>query len=113
MLQAMCKDRIKIDEAELKKVYENLYGEKVQCKIILWPEEQKRDVMRMYDKLRDDANAFDAAARASYMATSAKSADRSIPLAATPGRAPPKSRPSPSSSRMDNSARSSTRAAAS
>ena len=63
MLQAMCKDRIKIDEAELKKVYENLYGEKVQCKIILWPEEQKKDVMRMYDKLRDDANAFDAAAR--------------------------------------------------
>ncbi len=64
MLQAMCKDRIKIDEGELKKVYENIYGEKVQCKIILWPEEQKKDVLRMYDKLRDDANAFDVAARA-------------------------------------------------
>jgi parvulin-like peptidyl-prolyl isomerase len=63
MLQAMCKDTIKIDEADLKKVYENLYGEKVQCKIILWPQEQKKDVLRLYDKLRSDPKAFDDAAR--------------------------------------------------
>lgn len=63
MMQVMCKDRIKIDETELKKVYENLYGEKVKCKLILWPQEQKKDVLRIYNSLRDDPNAFDAAAR--------------------------------------------------
>jgi hypothetical protein len=63
MLLAMCKDRIKVDENDLKKVYENLYGEKVKCKIVLWPQEQKKDVLRMYTSLRDDPNAFDAAAR--------------------------------------------------
>ena len=63
MLQAMCRDRIKIDEEGLKKVYDNLHGEKVQCKIILWPQEQKRDVLRLYDTLRNDEKAFDDAAR--------------------------------------------------
>lgn len=63
MMHAMCKDRIKIDENELKKVYENLYGEKVKCKIVLWPEEQLNIVKRLYDKLRDDPKEFDMAAR--------------------------------------------------
>lgn len=64
ILQAMCKDRLKIDDAELKKVYENVYGEKVQCQIILWPQDQKKDVLRMYDSLsREDGVAFNDAAR--------------------------------------------------
>lgn len=63
MMHAMCKDRIKIDENELKKVYENLYGEKVKCKIVLWPQEQLNIVKRLYDKLREDPKEFDMAAR--------------------------------------------------
>lgn len=72
MLLAMCKDRIKIDENDLKKVYENLYGEKVKCKIILWPQEQLKDVMGKYNSLRDDPNAFDAAARSQLYSDLAK-----------------------------------------
>jgi hypothetical protein len=63
IMQAMCKDQIKIDDEQLQKVYENLYGEKVQCKIILWPQEQKRDVMKMYDSLKNDPKAYDEMAR--------------------------------------------------
>lgn len=72
MLLKMCQNRIKIDEEDLKKVYENLYGEKVKCKIILWPQEQKKDVMRMYETLRDDPKSYDAAARSQLYGDLAK-----------------------------------------
>ena len=68
MVQAMCKSQLKIDDVELKKVYDNLYGEKVQCKVILWPKEQQRDLARVYDSIRKNDEkgnaAFNDAARA-------------------------------------------------
>jgi hypothetical protein len=63
MVQAMCKAQLKIDDTELKKVYENLYGEKAQCRVILWPKGSEKEIMRVYDKLRSDDAAFDEAAR--------------------------------------------------
>ena len=30
IIQAMCKAQLKLDEAELKKIYDALYGEKIQ-----------------------------------------------------------------------------------
>jgi PPIC-type PPIASE domain len=64
MVQAMCKSQLKIDDVELKKVFDNLYGEKVQCKVILWPKGSEKDVLRAYDAIRaPDGKAFDDAAR--------------------------------------------------
>jgi PPIC-type PPIASE domain len=63
MVQAMCKAQLKIDDAELKKIYENLYGEKVQCRVILWPKGSEKEIMRVYDDLRKSEAAFDEAAR--------------------------------------------------
>jgi hypothetical protein len=63
MVQAMCKAQLKLDDAELKKVYENLYGEKVQCRVILWPKGSEKDIMKIYDQLRNDPAVFDDAAR--------------------------------------------------
>jgi len=63
ILQAMCKDQIKVDDAELKKVFENLYGEKVQCQIIMWPKGDETLALRAYPKIRNDKEAFDQAAR--------------------------------------------------
>ena len=63
MVQAMCKDQLNLAEPELRKVFENIYGEKVQCKVILWPKGSQKDVLRVYDALRSDDKAFDDAAR--------------------------------------------------
>lgn len=63
MVQAMCKQQLNLADDELKKVYDNLYGEKVQCKVILWPKEQQRELARVYDTIRKDEKAFDDAAR--------------------------------------------------
>ena len=64
MVQAMCKDQLNLTEPELRKVYENLYGEKIQCKVILWPKGSEKDILRVYDAIRKDDKAFDDAARA-------------------------------------------------
>lgn len=63
LLAAMCRDQITLSEEELKKVYENLYGEKVQCKIIMWSGDQKHNAFRRYDTIRKSDDEFDAEAR--------------------------------------------------
>src|SRR5215204_694774 len=62
MLQKMCRDQGKLDEADLKKVYENLYGEHIVCKVILWPTDQGKDAFRRYDAIRNSPTEFDQAA---------------------------------------------------
>jgi parvulin-like peptidyl-prolyl isomerase len=63
ILQAMCKGALKLEEEELKKVYENLYGEKVVCRIILWPKDQADQAFKRYDTIRKSDDAFDDVAR--------------------------------------------------
>ncbi|MBO0699559.1 MAG: peptidylprolyl isomerase [Zavarzinella sp.] len=63
LLQAMCKSQIQVDEGGLKEVYENLYGEKVVCRVILWAPDQKQEAFKRYDTIRKSEEAFDDAAR--------------------------------------------------
>jgi PPIC-type PPIASE domain len=63
ILQAMCKSQVKLEEAELKKVFENLYGEKVICRVLLWAPDQRQEAFKRYKEIRDHAEAFDDAAR--------------------------------------------------
>jgi PPIC-type PPIASE domain len=63
LLQAMCKSQIQVTEAGLKQVYENLYGEKVVCRVILWAPDQRQDAFKRYKEIRDHEEAFDDAAR--------------------------------------------------
>jgi PPIC-type PPIASE domain len=63
ILQHMVRPSIKIEEADLKKVYDNLYGEKVLCRVILWAPDQRKQAFDTYDSIRKDAKAFDDVAR--------------------------------------------------
>ena len=67
ILQQMCRDQIKFEEADVKKVFENLYGEKVKCKIILWPSgneaSELQAALKRYASIRKDEKEFDDAAR--------------------------------------------------
>ena len=63
ILQAMCRAQLKIDDVEMKKVYDSLYGEKIQVKVIVWPKERERDLARVYDRIRSSDQDFDDAAR--------------------------------------------------
>ena len=52
LLAKMCRNRITVEETELKHIFENLYGEKATCKIIVWPHSQRKIAERQYDELR-------------------------------------------------------------
>jgi hypothetical protein len=62
LLAKLCRDRIPVDEDDLKKMFENRYGEKVRCKIILWPKEQLKIAENYYATLRKDDAGFDSVA---------------------------------------------------
>jgi len=43
---------------ELRKAFESQYGEKVECRIILWPHAKEKEALDQYSKLRDNETAF-------------------------------------------------------
>jgi hypothetical protein len=62
LLNKLCRERIAVTDEELRQCFEAHYGEKVRCRIIMWPKEEKNHVMQQYAKLRDDPAEFDRAA---------------------------------------------------
>jgi hypothetical protein len=63
IMQRMCQANIKLDEEGLKKVYDNMYGEKVQCQIIMWPKDLKDNAFKKYATIRNNKEEFDQMAR--------------------------------------------------
>jgi hypothetical protein len=67
MLAKLCREKIQVDEADLKKMFENRYGKKVKAKIIIWPKSKdqstERQAMKVYDEIRKDDAEFNRAAR--------------------------------------------------
>jgi parvulin-like peptidyl-prolyl isomerase len=63
MMTKLCRDRVKINDEELKMAYEANYGEKLDCHMILWPAEQTKFAMAEYSQIRDNPAAFDEKAK--------------------------------------------------
>jgi hypothetical protein len=63
LLKKLCEHEIKIDEEDLKKVFESQYGEKVECRIIIWPAGEEKIALRRYGEIRMSEAEFDSAAR--------------------------------------------------
>lgn len=63
ILWTMCRKDIKIEEEDLKKVFENNYGEKSQVRIIMWPNDSKQAAFKAYDAIRKSDEEFDRQAR--------------------------------------------------
>src|SRR5262245_24033861 len=63
LLTKLCQHQIKIEEAEIQRAFEARYGEKVKCRMILWPKGQEKFAYQMYDKIRTSEAEFDQVAR--------------------------------------------------
>lgn len=57
-LAALCRDQIQVDPKEVDEAFDAAYGEKIQCRIILWPKGQEEDAKAEYSALRDSEDAF-------------------------------------------------------
>src|SRR5262249_38145032 len=52
LLGKMCRDRVKVTDDDLKRAFENKFGEKRQAKIIIWPKEQFRVAQKEWNEAR-------------------------------------------------------------
>ncbi|MGH6682238.1 MAG: peptidylprolyl isomerase, partial [Bradyrhizobium sp.] len=63
-MSKLCRSRVQISDEELHKAFESVYGEKIECQIILWPKKGGKDeALAEYAQLRDNAEAFDRKAK--------------------------------------------------
>src|SRR5262249_10972198 len=57
-MSRLCADRIQVADEDVRKAFESVYGEKVECRMILWPPGQEKAAMEEYTRLRDSETAF-------------------------------------------------------
>jgi hypothetical protein len=63
MLTKMCRDRVKVSDEDIQKVFENRYGERRQAKIICWSREDTKVALKQWDEARKGDAEFDSVAR--------------------------------------------------
>jgi hypothetical protein len=63
LLTKMCRDRIKVSEEDLRRAFENKYGERRQAKIILWRAGELKVAQKQWDEARRSDEDFDRIAR--------------------------------------------------
>lgn len=66
MMTKMLRDKVKIDDADLKKTYENRYGVKAKAQVIIWPKsdgQYLKHAQAKYDELRKSDADFNNLAR--------------------------------------------------
>jgi parvulin-like peptidyl-prolyl isomerase len=59
----LVQDRLQVNPADIQKAFESVYGEKVECRIILWPQAKQEEALKAYGRIRNDEAAFAEAAK--------------------------------------------------
>jgi hypothetical protein len=90
-LQKFCQKRVTVGDEDLRKEFESRYGEKVECRIIIWPKGEEKIALREYDDIRKSEENF--ARKAANQAISS--------LAAVGGRIQPMARYSGANPRVE------------
>src|SRR5262249_34671445 len=78
-MRKLCAANVQATADDLQKAFQAYYGEKVKCRMLLYPKEEEHVVMKMYDKIRGSEDEFGRAARQ----------QPSVQLAAKAGEIPP------------------------
>jgi hypothetical protein len=57
-LAKLSADHVKVTDTDLQAAFDAYFGEKVECRLILWPREERKYAMGEYAELRDSEKAF-------------------------------------------------------
>lgn len=76
----MCKDRIQITEDDFRKAFEAYYGEKIECRLILYPTGEEKQALHQYADLRKSDEDFDRVAKLQASPTLAATGGRITPI---------------------------------
>jgi len=59
LMQKMARDRVVVLPDDVTKAFESYYGEKVKCRVIMWPKAEEKKVLNdIYPKIRDNEEEF-------------------------------------------------------
>jgi parvulin-like peptidyl-prolyl isomerase len=57
-LTKLAQGRVKVTEEDILKGYETYHGEKLKCRMILWPHDQQKFALNAYGRIRDSDDEF-------------------------------------------------------
>jgi hypothetical protein len=63
LMSKMCRDRVQVTQEDLQQAFDAAYGEKVDCRIILWPKGEEHVAKKLYGQIREKAEEFERQAR--------------------------------------------------
>ncbi len=84
MLGKMCRERVQLTEEDLKKAFDNRYGERRQAKVIAWNRDDLRASQKQWDEARKGDTEFDRIARTQADPNLASAAGLIAPLGKFP-----------------------------
>ncbi len=84
LLTKLVKERIKVEDEDLRKAFDAAYGKKVDVRIIIWPKGEDAIALREYEAVRTDEG-FDRKARTQANATLAATGGKIRPIAHNSG----------------------------
>jgi hypothetical protein len=58
LMRKLVQVQVRVEQEDLRKAFEAYYGEKVACRMILWPATERKHAMAEYAKLRDSDEEF-------------------------------------------------------
>ena len=76
----LCRDRIQITDKDYQDAFDAYYGEKVECRIILFPKGEEKHAMTLYADMRKSDEEFDRLARQQASPSLAASGGRIRPI---------------------------------
>ena len=79
-LEKLCRDRIKVTDQDLQDAFQAYFGEKVDCRLILFPKENEKVAMEKYGDLRSSDEEFNREARAQASVTLARKGGQIEPI---------------------------------
>jgi hypothetical protein len=80
LMTKLCRDRVKATEKDFEDAFQAHHGEKIECRMILFPTSELQRVRNMYGKLRDSEEEFDRAARQQATPSLASSGGKIRPI---------------------------------
>jgi hypothetical protein len=81
LMTKVCRDRVQVTEDDVRKAFEAYYGEKIDCRIILFPAGEERKVLHeIYAKIRESEAEFDRYASQQASPTLAASGGKIKPI---------------------------------
>ena len=79
-MSKLCQGRIQISDKDFQDAFDAYYGEKVECRMILFPKGEEKHAMTLYADMRKSDEEFDRLARQQASPTLAASGGRIRPL---------------------------------